>query len=154
MTHYFLDSSALVKRYVVEQGTHWVRQITAPAVGSAVFIAHITPVEVVSGLSRRRREGHLTLRHLQLIRVLLNHHVVNDYAVIGLSHRVNEEAITLLENYPLRAYDAVQLASAIVGNERLLQAQLAPLIFVAADDRLLEVAKQVGFNTENPNRHS
>ena len=62
MTHYFLDSSALAKRYVVEAGTHWVRSIMPGGAGHVILIAHITPVEIVSGTMRRKREGSISAR--------------------------------------------------------------------------------------------
>ena len=41
---YFVDSSALVKRYVVEAGTGWVRGITRHSPSTVIYIAHITAV--------------------------------------------------------------------------------------------------------------
>ena len=49
----YFDSSAVVKRYVVEKGTAWVLNLTAPAAGNELFIAHVTGVEVVSALVRK-----------------------------------------------------------------------------------------------------
>jgi hypothetical protein len=59
----------------------------------------------------------------------------------------------LLERYPLRAYDAVQLASALVANQALQDAQLSPLVFASADDRLNTAATAEGLGVENPNYH-
>ncbi len=59
----------------------------------------------------------------------------------------------LLDRYPLRAYDSVQLASALVANQALVLRKLPPLIFVSADDRLVKVATAEGLATENPNSH-
>jgi hypothetical protein len=36
---YFLDSSALVKRYVIETGTGWVRRLTRQNPSSVIYIA-------------------------------------------------------------------------------------------------------------------
>jgi uncharacterized protein len=55
VTTYFLDSSALAKRYLPEIGSPWIRQITDPANQNDLFIARITWVEVLS--ARRQREG-------------------------------------------------------------------------------------------------
>ena len=46
-TAYFVDSSALVKRYVQEVGTPWVRGLTRRSPSTAIYIARITAVEVV-----------------------------------------------------------------------------------------------------------
>jgi hypothetical protein len=52
VTIYFLDSSALVKRYVPEVGTTWI-QTLAPDANNQLYIARITWVEVLSALARR-----------------------------------------------------------------------------------------------------
>jgi predicted nucleic acid-binding protein len=57
---YFIDSSALVKRYVAETGTAWIQEITAPFSGNQLIIARITWVEVFSALARRQREDGLS----------------------------------------------------------------------------------------------
>src|SRR6266581_5006379 len=70
MTQYFLDSSALIKRYIVEPGTTWVRSIIQRSSGNTVIIAQITRIEIVSGASRRVREGTLTSRTARAVRLL------------------------------------------------------------------------------------
>ena len=58
MTAYFLDTSALVKRYVTEIGSTWVQDIAALNTDK-LNIAQITWVEFFSALARRQREGSL-----------------------------------------------------------------------------------------------
>jgi hypothetical protein len=50
---YFFDSSAIVKRYVAELGSSWVFQLLDPAQGNRIYLARLTGVEVVAGLTRR-----------------------------------------------------------------------------------------------------
>ena len=45
MSLYFLDSSALVKRYVTETGSDWIRALTDPPARNPLIIARITWVE-------------------------------------------------------------------------------------------------------------
>jgi hypothetical protein len=59
----------------------------------------------------------------------------------------------LLERYVLRAYDAVQLASAIEARRQLLVAETVGPVFLAADNRLLVAAQAEGFVVDNPNNH-
>ena len=101
MTHYFLDSSALVKRYVVEAGTPWVRLITSQRTNNVIFIAHITPVEIVSGTMRRKREGSISTRTAHAVRLLVDRHASREYKVIGLTDLVVQRAEDLLENHML-----------------------------------------------------
>jgi uncharacterized protein len=153
LTCYFLDSSALIKRYILEQGTVWMRAIVAPSAGNTLLVSRITPVEVISGVCRRQREGAVTPRVARAVRVLLTQHLQRDYRAIDLVEHVIQQSQDLLERYPLRAYDAIQLASALEGQARLISAELAPLIFVSADTRLLAAASAEGLSTDDPNSH-
>ena len=45
MTAYFLDSGTLVKRYVPETGTGWVRTITTPSAGHTILVAQMMPAD-------------------------------------------------------------------------------------------------------------
>ena len=58
----------------------------------------------------------------------------------------------LATQHPLRAYDAVQLATAWLLNRDLLDDSQAPLTFVCADDRLVAIAQAEGLLTETPNQ--
>ena len=51
----FADSSALAKRYVLEQGSSGVAQVLSDA--DALVVAAIAPIEIVSALTRRQRAG-------------------------------------------------------------------------------------------------
>jgi predicted nucleic acid-binding protein len=57
MALYFFDSSALVKRYVHEQGSLWVHEVTASASGHLIHISLLTIAEIASALARRHRDG-------------------------------------------------------------------------------------------------
>jgi predicted nucleic acid-binding protein len=155
MTAYFLDSSALVKRYVVETGTAWVQSITDLNQGNLILIAQITNVEIVSAIMRRHREGSISIRTAKAIRLLLDRHSNRDYSVVTLHTAVVNLAEDLLETYPLRAYDVVQLASALESNRRLTAtvSSATPYIFVTADTRLLSIAQLTGLQVDNPNNY-
>ena len=62
-----------------------------------------------------------------------------------------ERARDLIEHHPLRAYDAVQLASGLMANDALLGAGVPALTFLSADTRLLNAAAAEGLGTDNPN---
>jgi hypothetical protein len=82
MTHLFLDSSALIKRYLPEQGTPWVRSLIAASIRNLTSIAHITSIEMLSGISRRMREGLITPHHVHAIRQLMERHVRDEYVTV------------------------------------------------------------------------
>lgn len=74
MTAYYLDASALSKRYVQETGTAWVRALVTPAAGHALLTARITMVEIYSVLARRKREGSVPAADCDVaVRAFTNH---------------------------------------------------------------------------------
>src|SRR4051812_45580009 len=113
MSAFFLDSSALVKRYIVENGTPRVRAMTAISAGNRIFLAQITPVEFVSALARRVRENSISPRMMRAARLSFERHLSRQFLQIAFSDEVGRAAMSLLESHPLRAYDAIQLATAL-----------------------------------------
>ena len=75
------------------------------------------------------------------------------YHIVDVAPVIIDAACQLANKHPLRAYDAVQLATACLANQGLLGAGKPPLTFVCADDRLISIAQIEGLLTENPNRH-
>ena len=153
MTAYFLDSSALVKRYVSETGSVWVQQITAPQTGNLLFIARITWVEVISAFARRQREGSLTSADVALVIQTFRSDLNTQYQVIELDAKLAVSAGQLVNQYPLRAYDAVQLASVLRIQPAFTTTQSTSLIFLTADNRNSAIAGALGLLTDNPNHH-
>jgi predicted nucleic acid-binding protein len=150
---YFLDSSALVKRYVPETGTAWIQAIADAATGNLLIISRITWVEVLSALARRQREGSLSATDVHLIIQRFRYDLNHQYQVVELDRTVMENAGQLVNQYPLRAYDAVQLASVLRIQPTFATATSTSLVFLTADDRLLTIAQTAGLLTDNPNHH-
>ncbi len=153
MTAYFLDSSALVKRYISETGSAWVQLQTDQETGNLLFIARITWVEVISALARRQREGSLTSADVAFVENEFRSDLNNQYQVIELDSTLAQTAGQLVGQYPLRAYDAVQLASVLRIQPAFATTQSTSLIFLTADNRLSAIAQTLGLLTDNPNHH-
>jgi predicted nucleic acid-binding protein len=100
-----------------------------------------TPVELVSAISRRERDGSLTLAAatsaIERVRALERawHQVVPTDSLRGRTQR-------LLRVHPLRAADSLQLAAAlsVAGNDP------ASVSFVSLDQRLADAARREGLN--------
>jgi Predicted nucleic acid-binding protein, contains PIN domain len=151
---YFLDTSALVKRYVREIGSDWILSITDPATDNDLAISQITWVEVHSAFARRLRDGSLSAQRFDLIAQKVREDFENEYRVIDVDQTLIETAGELVMQHPLRAYDSVQLASALrFQSTTLLSQPETQLIFVSADNRLLDIAQSEGLATDNPNNY-
>jgi uncharacterized protein len=80
-------------------------------------------------------------------------HCAIEYRAIPTDHGVVCLAIELIQRHPLRAYDAIKLATAIRVTESLIGHGLPPPILVSADARVLIAAQAEGLVVENPNDH-
>ncbi|MGI8543329.1 MAG: type II toxin-antitoxin system VapC family toxin [Aridibacter sp.] len=150
---YYADSSALVKRHISEIGSSWIEQEFDSASGNKITSAKLSIVEVFSAMNRRLRELSISgVEYTKFSNDFLSF-VETEYELIDLSDAVLLESQRLLENYPLRAGDAVQLASALLANAQLQSAKLPMLIFLASDVRLLSASKDEGLQADDPQNH-
>jgi predicted nucleic acid-binding protein len=151
---YFLDSSALVKRYVIEDGTAWVRRLTRRNSGNAIFIARITSVEVTAAVARRRKGRKLTAAKASSILRRFRQHLAARYTVIAITPALLDEAMRLANTHALRAYDAVQLAAALELRQQRQLTGLGPPTMISADQALNDAATAEGLTVDNPNSHT
>jgi len=150
---YFVDSSALVKRYVNETGSVWLSGLVAPAVGNDIYIARITTVEVIAALTRRARGGTIAATDASAACLLFRNDLLHDYEIVNMTETLLNHAMTLAETHGLRGYDAVQLAAACEVNAFCAVHGLPPLIFVSADSALNTAATSERLLVDDPNAH-
>ncbi len=150
---YYADSSALVKRHISEAGSAWIEQEFDAASGSRVITTKLSVAEVLSAMNRRRREANITATEYTKFSGDFLSFVETDYEMVEMSDAVLLEAQMLLETHPLRAGDAIQLASALLANAQLQSANLPALIFLTSDARLLTAATSEGLQTDAPQTH-
>lgn len=152
MSTFFLDASAVAKRYLTEQGSRWILGITDNSANNSIVIAEITRIEVAAALAARHRapKGISQKQRDNAVNLLLYHcHI--QYRSVSLNKFAISRAVDLTQNYRLRGYDAVQLSLALVTNDALLAAGLNALTFVTADTDLITAAQNEGLMTDNPN---
>ena len=133
----FWDASALVPLFVWEPKSsdcHLIAQ-------GDPEIAHWwgTPIEIHSGLERRFREGGLTATNLATSRRSLEKLLQSSHEV-DPSEQIRISALHLLRLHPLKAADALQLASAL----HLISSRGTSIEFVSLDDRLRTAALAEG----------
>ena len=137
MTDYFFDTSGLAKRYIIETGSVWVKNTSAPASGNRIVVAEITTVEITSAITRRKEGGSLTAADAASALRQFDADLSSEYFVLNISSNKLLDARRLVELHGLRAYDAVQLAVALDFNRKQTAAGLLVITFVSADKKLL-----------------
>lgn len=133
----FLDSSALAKGYVQEPGSDRLQDILWSASTLGVSVLCIS--EIVSALCRCRRER--TLSHQQYLKArrALSEDI-EDSTIVYVTDQVVARAIELLERWPLRSSDSLQVASA---------AEWSTELFVSADEKQCLAARGFGLQVED-----
>jgi len=153
MTTYYADSSALVKRYVVETGSDWVQGLCAPAAGHVIAFAHIGLIEIAAALAAKTRQGVLPTSVRDGLLRDLRRDGRDQYWLIDVDHEIVLQAIELTRRHKLRGYDAAHLACAIFLRDTLLAHHFPAPILLASDMELLAAAQAEGFATANPLDH-
>ncbi len=150
---YYLDTSALIKRYLNETGSSWIRELTRTATGHLFITSRLTIVEVNSAFARRLREGTVTKDEYSDHLAFFDEDCNLLYHLVELTPETLDLARDLIARHPLRTLDALQFSSALLANRIFVHLNLPALTFVTADDPLRQTAQREGLMTDNPNRH-
>lgn len=145
---YFLDTSALAKRYLTERGSARIRRLLSGK-DDVFYHAFIAPVEFASAIYRRHRGGELTIDETTTLLRSYAAHAHQEYLLVPYSDALMAKAAMLVSRSALRTVDAVQLACALELRDMLPLEDL-PVCFIAADDRLLNAARAEHLQVLNP----
>ncbi len=158
MAIYYFDTSALLKRYVDEPGSNWIRQLctASDADGERVHIllvGNITTVEVAAALSilERRKivpKGIAERAYRKFVADL-----PTEYQITEINSSLLSVAAELALHHPLKANDAVQLALALAA-QKILQESDLELILLSGDAQLLQAARKEYLASDNPFEHT
>jgi len=139
MTFAYFDTSALIKRYVSEKGSARVVSLLGR---HDLLSSAITPIEVMSALCRRKRNGELSDEHFA-VTVSRVQGERTRWELVELAETVLTRAEEIVQGIvPMRSLDAIHLASLMT-----FQAASATRIpFVTGDDRQRQAAAQIALN--------
>jgi uncharacterized protein len=135
----YADTSALVKLFVDEPGAAEVRALLEDAI--VVFTSDVAYPEARAAFSRRRRERSLAPRQFTMAK--RNFETTwPDLVSIPATAAICREAGDLAEQYQLRGFDSIHLAS-FAEMLRTLQGR-DDVEFSSFDDRLNRAARRLG----------
>lgn len=154
MSLYYLDTSALAKRYFPESGTLWVESITNQQQQHTILLSEVTLAEMAAVISAKHRlSGGVTLDERDGILSRFLQDCNTDYHLIPINRMMIDRAVILTQLYRLRGYDAIQLAVVQYIQNVYRTTLLSSPVFVTADKDLLVAAIAEGIPTENPNAY-
>jgi uncharacterized protein len=116
----FADSSAIVKLYIPERHHESVRQID-----QTIVVSFLAGVEVPSAFWKKHRIGEIDAADASVLSAAFAADLAGDggadgrFVAIDAGKAVIAQAVAAIARHPIRAYDAVQLASAMVVREAL-----------------------------------
>ncbi len=145
MPIYYLDASAVLKRYFVDEaGARFMKTLLEEPEDDDVFcIASFGILEVNAAI--RRRVSNQQLMHDALMRFSLDS--VEMLRVIPMDDDSFSEALSVIEDYRLRAGDAIHLATAL---SIAAIAGGAQAIMVTSDTELLYASEAAGIPAIDP----
>jgi len=150
MKTYFLDTSALVKRYHQEVGTDIIDEIFGEE-GKVLFISDLSIIEFHSAIALKVRTREISRdAFFHLIGLFSNELDMGLYQIKRIDEEEKQESVKLLTkygfDYALRTLDSLQLAAMeSVGKEKLDWV-------VCADARFCELIRLGGFHVINPEK--
>jgi predicted nucleic acid-binding protein len=144
---YYLETSALVKLYVREPGTERLLRLANRTAHHRLAVLALAQAEFRSAIRRREREGDVDGALATRLIERFEQHLQGRFIRQLVTDSVLEKALDLIDRYPLRAYDAIQLAGALVLRTA---GESEDPVFVCADRQLIAAAEAEGLAALDP----
>lgn len=148
---FYLDASAVAKRYVAEPGTALVNVIFNTVAADRLYILNIGLAEIVSILVRKRNGGLISQAHWGQALIDFDNEIVGvaEIRKEPVTRRLVTASFALVVAHSINSTDALILKSALA-IARKLRKSGDDLVLAASDQRLLRAAQAEGLTTFNP----
>ena len=140
---YYLDSSALVKRYAAESGSDKVAALVES--DEKIAVSWLALPEALSAVARRAKGGSISVEVLDSIRTQL-HRDMQRFMTVEVCGAPVDGIEMLIARHALRGADSIHLSTALW----LSKAARSPVVFVASDNELLTAARVEKLKILNP----
>ena len=149
----FLDTSAFVKLYFKETGSE--AMLSRVKASRQLFTASVLSfAEVHSAIARKYREKQISVKELSRLRSSFERDWETLINAIELNRQTLAAVPKLVEQFPLRAADAIHLSTALWLKDNMdaekYSGEGSVLEFAAADQILGEIARRYGLQVFNP----
>jgi predicted nucleic acid-binding protein len=139
----YLDSSALVKRYIEESGSTRVSDILTES--DWVVVSRLVYAEVLSAITRRHKAGNISTRNFERISLAFKSDW-DRFVVMELRNEVWGFVERIIARHALKAADSIHLSTALW----LQQSLKTEVFFISSDIELLKAAQKEKLKIINP----
>jgi predicted nucleic acid-binding protein len=152
---FYLDASALAKRYSLELGTPLLNHLFTSVPLDRLYVFNVGMAEVASLLVRKKNADLISTAALTQALADLRVEIVFSSGLqrIVATNALVTSALALIETHSINATDAVILQSAL-GLRTRLHSTGDDIVVMASDQRLLRAAQAEGLITFNPETQS
>jgi predicted nucleic acid-binding protein len=152
---FWLDASACVKRYIVEEGTPLINRLFARVSLDEMFCLLEGVGEIISVIVRSRNRAEITARAFNQAKQLLDDEIIHREEVELVLPTENQITISwdFIERHSINSTDAILLQCALDRTHEL-RANGDNLVLVSSDKRLLRASRDEGLVTFDPETDS
>ena len=149
MPIYYLDTSALMKRYIPEAGSDVMEELFDGLTDSdELTTSYLTLLEVNSTATRLFKGRAITRGHHQRILIRFTLDISNNaITLVPIQNELVDSALGIAGEYTLRSLDALHFASALIASGL---ASDEDIYMVSADRELIVACQAHGILTLNP----
>ena len=148
MPVFYVDTSALVKRYRTEQGTGVVEALLSDLLPEdRLFLSFLSVIELTSGILRLARGRQLREETASEILARFRGDIRTLFKIWPLNEEVAADALSTVEEHRLRSADAIHLATA---HKIASLVSGTTVVMVSSDQELLDAAHATGIAILDP----
>ena len=151
MNYFFLDASAIIKRYIPETGTPKMNYFFTSVPSYRMMCLFESGGEVIFVFGRRKNEGRITEARFNQIKQRFLTEVIYRSEIVKVLPIKNQigRSWELIEKHSLNSTDAILLQCALDKVSEMLP-DGDNLALVSSDKRLIRAAQNEGLRTFNP----
>ena len=152
MPAFYLDASAMVKRYAPESGSELVNALFTRVPAQQHIVSIWTVAETVAALNRKRNSAQMTSSALaSAVNLLLTE--TDALWQVKVDSASVRDSLDLITRHNINATDALHL-HIVLHLQRLLAQFGTDIVLVTSDHRLLNAAEAEGLRTIDPEQAS
>lgn len=149
MAVFYLDTSALVKRYKTEEGSEIIDHLYENLpIGSNLATSFLTVLEFVSAIRRLMKANRISNREFRDI-VSTFSQELEPFLIRTIDDKTVADAITYVVKYALKSADSMHLAT-VVELKEIMKEIGENVIFVCDDKELMDAGRCENLEVINP----